>query len=121
MLLLLAPRRQHLIPDRAYLQVHDADSSLSTPVCARQVHLSVVEIYCERIRDLLDPSRDNLPVKQDAQGAMFVDGGSACCAAAAAMCVDGCCACPVLVVMLMVLLQHQHFYLLQQTKQPSSS
>jgi hypothetical protein len=41
------------------------------------VHLSVVEIYCERVRDLLDPSRDNLPVKQDAQGAMFVDGGFA--------------------------------------------
>jgi hypothetical protein len=90
-------------------------------VCARQVHLSVVEIYCERIRDLLDPSRDNLPVKQDAQGAMFVDGRVACCAAAAAMCVDGCFACSLLVVLLMVLLQHQHCYQSQQAKQPANS
>eukprot|EP00882_Tetradesmus_deserticola_P029134 GHRQ01032560.1.p1 GENE.GHRQ01032560.1~~GHRQ01032560.1.p1 ORF type:complete len:137 (+),score=16.71 GHRQ01032560.1:540-950(+) len=28
-----------------------------------QVRLSVVETYCERIRDLLDPSRDNLQVR----------------------------------------------------------
>lgn len=28
----------------------------------RQVTLSVIEIYCERIKDLLDPSRDNLQV-----------------------------------------------------------
>jgi hypothetical protein len=39
------------------------------------VRLSVVEIYCERIRDLLDPSRDNLQVKQDAGGAIFIEGG----------------------------------------------
>jgi hypothetical protein len=43
----------------------------------RQVRLSVVEIYCERIRDLLDPSRDNLQVKQDAAGAIFIEGE--CC------------------------------------------
>jgi hypothetical protein len=44
------------------------------------VRLSVVEIYCERIRDLLDPSRDNLQVKQDAAGAIFIEGagGSQC-------------------------------------------
>ncbi len=30
-----------------------------------QVTLSVVEIYCERIRDLLDPSKDNLGVVAD--------------------------------------------------------
>lgn len=37
----------------------------------------MVEIYCEKIRDLLadDPTRaDNLPVKQDADGGMFVEG-----------------------------------------------
>lgn len=39
-----------------------------------QVRLSVVEIYCERIRDLLDPTRDNLQVKQDAAGAIFIEG-----------------------------------------------
>lgn len=39
-----------------------------------QVRLSVVEIYCERIRDLLDPSRDNLQVKQDSGGAIFIEG-----------------------------------------------
>ncbi|KAF8056851.1 kin [Scenedesmus sp. PABB004] len=38
------------------------------------VRLSVVETYCERIRDLLDPAADNLQVKQDSGGAMFVDG-----------------------------------------------
>jgi len=39
-----------------------------------QVRISVVEIYCERIRDLLDPTRDNLQVKQDSAGAIFIDG-----------------------------------------------
>eukprot|EP00775_Hariotina_reticulata_P007717 gene7717-7916_t len=39
-----------------------------------EVRLSVVEIYCERIRDLLDPSRDNLQVKQDAAGSIFIEG-----------------------------------------------
>eukprot|EP00878_Enallax_costatus_P042547 GHUV01049943.1.p1 GENE.GHUV01049943.1~~GHUV01049943.1.p1 ORF type:complete len:384 (+),score=136.91 GHUV01049943.1:1278-2429(+) len=39
-----------------------------------QVRISVVETYCERIRDLLDPSRDNLQVKQDASGAIFIEG-----------------------------------------------
>jgi hypothetical protein len=48
------------------------------------VRLSVVEIYCERIRDLLDPSRDNLAVKQDASGAIFIDGAGVACAACAA-------------------------------------
>jgi hypothetical protein len=38
------------------------------------VRLTVVEIYCERIRDLLDPALDNLQVKQDASGGIFVDG-----------------------------------------------
>jgi hypothetical protein len=32
-----------------------------------QVNLSVVEIYCERIQCLLDASKTNLVVKQDAQ------------------------------------------------------
>jgi kinesin family protein 5 len=41
-----------------------------------QVRLSVVEIYCERIRDLLDPSRENLQVKQDGGGAIFIEGQS---------------------------------------------
>jgi len=45
-----------------------------TPFPLLQVRLSVVEIYCERIRDLLDPSRDNLQVKQDATGAIFIEG-----------------------------------------------
>lgn len=44
---------------------------------ACQVRLSVVEIYCERIRDLLDPGRDHLAIKQDAGGAIFVEGGRA--------------------------------------------
>lgn len=39
-----------------------------------QVRISVVETYCERIRDLLDPTRDNLQVKQDASGAIFIKG-----------------------------------------------
>jgi hypothetical protein len=44
-----------------------------------QVHLSVVEIYCERIRDLLDPVRDNLQVKQEPGGAIFIEGRLHCC------------------------------------------
>ena len=38
------------------------------------MRLTVVEIYCERIRDLLDPSLEALQVKQDASGSIFVDG-----------------------------------------------
>lgn len=45
-----------------------------TNVAALQVRISVVETYCERIRDLLDPTRDNLQVKQDAAGAIFIEG-----------------------------------------------
>ena len=30
-----------------------------------QVTVSVIEIYCERIRDLLDPGNDNLQVQQE--------------------------------------------------------
>jgi kinesin family protein 5 len=43
------------------------------------VQLSVVEIYCERIRDLLDPTRDNLQVKQDSGGAIFIEGARQYC------------------------------------------
>lgn len=32
------------------------------PPHAQQVTLSVIEIYCERIKDLLEPSKDNLQV-----------------------------------------------------------
>lgn len=32
-----------------------------------------MEIYCERIKDLLDPTQDNLQVKQDANG-VFIEG-----------------------------------------------
>jgi hypothetical protein len=47
--------------------------TISSPL---QVRLSVVEIYCERILDLLDPTgaRDNLPVKQSLTRGVFVDG-----------------------------------------------
>lgn len=45
-----------------------------SPAPLSQVRLSVVEIYCERIRDLLDPSRNNLQVKQDSGGAIFIEG-----------------------------------------------
>jgi hypothetical protein len=47
---------------------------MAVTVVPVQVRLSVVEIYCERIRDLLDPSRDNLQVKQDGGGAIFIEG-----------------------------------------------
>ncbi|GBF99459.1 kinesin heavy chain [Raphidocelis subcapitata] len=40
-----------------------------------EVRLTVVEIYCERVRDLLDPlGRDNLAIKQGRDGGMFVEG-----------------------------------------------
>ena len=35
---------------------------------------SVVEIYCERIRDLLDPSQENLQVKQDSCRGIVIEG-----------------------------------------------
>ncbi|EFJ40297.1 Kif5 kinesin, partial [Volvox carteri f. nagariensis] len=49
-----------------------------------QVILSVVEIYCERIRDLLEPSpavsatagADNLQVKQDAVRGVYIEGAT---------------------------------------------
>lgn len=34
----------------------------------------MVEIYCERIRDLLDASRDNLAVKSDPTRGVFIEG-----------------------------------------------
>jgi hypothetical protein len=44
------------------------------------VRLTVVEIYCEKIRDLLDPlGRDNLPIKQGLDGGMFVEGALRVC------------------------------------------
>ena len=40
--------------------------ALSSANChAVKVTLSVIEIYCERIRDLLDPGNDNLQVQQE--------------------------------------------------------
>lgn len=39
-----------------------------------QVRLSVVEIYCERVRDLLYPDQDNLAIKQDASRGVYVEG-----------------------------------------------
>jgi hypothetical protein len=45
-----------------------------------QVRLSVLETYCERVRDLLSPSHDNnLAVKQDAGGGIYVDGAVVVC------------------------------------------
>lgn len=45
-----------------------------------QVRLTVVEIYCERIRDLLDPlGRDNLPIKQGLDGGTYVEGEGGRC------------------------------------------
>jgi hypothetical protein len=38
------------------------------------VKTSVVEIYCEKIRDLLDPGQENLQVKQDSAGSIFIEG-----------------------------------------------
>lgn len=43
-----------------------------------QVSLTVVEIYCERIRDLLGPGagRENLQVKSDKLRGVYVEGGA---------------------------------------------
>ena len=47
---------------------------------ASQVRLTVVEIYCEKVRDLLDPlGRDNLPIKQGRDGGMYVEGARRAC------------------------------------------
>ena len=48
------------------------------PTPRRQVRLTVVEIYCERVCDLLDPlGRDNLAIKQGRDGGTYVEGGHA--------------------------------------------
>ena len=38
------------------------------------IKISYFEIYLDRIRDLLDPSRDNLPVHEAKNGASYVKG-----------------------------------------------
>eukprot|EP00201_Polytomella_parva_P015646 CAMPEP_0175057240 /NCGR_PEP_ID=MMETSP0052_2-20121109/11147_1 /TAXON_ID=51329 ORGANISM="Polytomella parva, Strain SAG 63-3" /NCGR_SAMPLE_ID=MMETSP0052_2 /ASSEMBLY_ACC=CAM_ASM_000194 /LENGTH=821 /DNA_ID=CAMNT_0016322417 /DNA_START=365 /DNA_END=2830 /DNA_ORIENTATION=+ len=38
------------------------------------VTLNVVEVYCEKIRDLLDPTRNNLQVKQDPMRGIYIEG-----------------------------------------------
>jgi hypothetical protein len=53
---------------------HRPSHACHAAAAALQVRLSVVEIYCERIRDLLDPVRDNLQVKQEPGGAIFIEG-----------------------------------------------
>ncbi|XP_057830176.2 kinesin-like protein KIN-1 isoform X5 [Cryptomeria japonica] len=40
------------------------------------IKLSMVEIYMERIRDLFDPSKDNLQVKEDKAHGIFVSGAT---------------------------------------------
>ena len=40
------------------------------------IKISYVEIYLDKIRDLLDPSRVNLPVHEDREGTSFVKGSS---------------------------------------------
>jgi hypothetical protein len=57
--------------------------SVLDPACPQrralraQVRLTVCEIYCERVRDLLDPlGRDNLAIKQGRDGSTFVEGRS---------------------------------------------
>lgn len=59
-----------------------AELRCAAVVCCGQVVLSVVEIYCERVRDLLDPmagsgsggGRDNLAIKQDPYRGVYVEG-----------------------------------------------
>ena len=38
------------------------------------IKISYIEIYMDRIRDLLDPQRDNLPVHEDVHGSCYVKG-----------------------------------------------
>jgi kinesin family protein 3/17 len=38
------------------------------------VRVSLLEIYNERLSDLLDPSRDNLRIREDGVGGVYVDG-----------------------------------------------
>ena len=40
------------------------------------IKISYFEIYLDRIRDLLDPVRENLPVHEDRDGTCFVKGAS---------------------------------------------
>ena len=53
-------------------------ASARSPGATYDVKTSVVEIYCEKIRDLLgDASQDNLQVKQDAARGIFIEGALA--------------------------------------------
>ncbi|KAF6263267.1 P-loop containing nucleoside triphosphate hydrolase protein [Scenedesmus sp. NREL 46B-D3] len=81
-----SPELQGIVP-RA-VQALGEGIAADTSGAEYEVRLSVVETYCERIRDLLDPSRDNLQVRtavgglpvggllvmQSPTGAIFVDG-----------------------------------------------
>uniref|UniRef100_A0A383WLH3 Kinesin-like protein n=1 Tax=Tetradesmus obliquus TaxID=3088 RepID=A0A383WLH3_TETOB len=67
-----SPELQGIVP-RA-VQALGEGIAADTSGAEYEVRLSVVETYCERIRDLLDPSRDNLQVMQSPTGAIFVDG-----------------------------------------------
>jgi Kinesin motor domain len=61
------------------LEQHLTSQILSQSVNAVQVYLSVVEIYCERIRDLLAPpgqNADNLAVLRNKLRGVFVAGAT---------------------------------------------
>lgn len=38
------------------------------------VKAAIVEIYNEKVRDLLDPSKDNLSIHEDKHKGIYVDG-----------------------------------------------
>jgi kinesin family protein 5 len=55
--------------ERVFEKIMEAPSALEFTVC-----VSFLEIYMEKIRDLLDPINDNLPVHEDKSRGVYVKG-----------------------------------------------
>ena len=63
----IIPRVAYDIFDKIYQQPENLEFIIK---------ISYFEIYLDRIRDLLDPTRENLPVHEDRDGSCFVKGAS---------------------------------------------
>ena len=57
------------IVSTVFSKVHEADSSIEF-----SIQMSCIEIYLERIRDLLDPTKQNLQIRQSRSKGLYIDG-----------------------------------------------
>lgn len=57
------------IVGKLFDKVREADSSIEF-----SIQVSCIEIYLERIRDLLDPTKQNLQIRQSRSKGLYIDG-----------------------------------------------